>query len=64
MTKCSKEEAIDNNFGGIERDNNMMTMQYCTSAYMLVYLRVSELQNVLQEITINNIPKEVSKYDL
>lgn len=39
---------------------NMMNVKHCTSAYMLVYIRVSEIKNVLQEITIDNIPKEVS----
>lgn len=39
----------------------MMPIKQCTNAYMLVYIRDSELKNVLQEVTINDIPKEVSK---
>jgi hypothetical protein len=38
----------------------MMPIKQCTNAYMLVYIRDSELKNVLQEVTINDIPKEVS----
>lgn len=37
-----------------------MPIKQCTNAYMLVYIRDSELKNVLQEVTINDIPKEVS----
>lgn len=61
MSRCPKEEAIEHNFGGNDGDENMMPIKQCTNAYMLVYIRDSELKNVLQEVTINDIPKEVSR---
>lgn len=60
VSRCPKEEAIEHNFGGNDGDENMMPIKQCTNAYMLVYIRDSELKNVLQEVTINDIPKEVS----
>lgn len=60
VSRCPKDEAIEHNFGGNDGDENMMPIKQCTNAYMLVYIRDSELKNVLQEVTINDIPKEVS----
>ncbi|XP_025409585.1 ubiquitin carboxyl-terminal hydrolase 7 isoform X2 [Sipha flava] len=59
VSRCPKEEAIEHNFGGNDGDENMMPIKQCTNAYMLVYIRDSELKNVLQEVTINDIPKEL-----
>ncbi|XP_071444786.1 ubiquitin carboxyl-terminal hydrolase 7 [Hetaerina americana] len=58
VSKCPKQEAIDNNFGGHDDDMNM-TVKHCTNAYMLVYIRDSELKNVLQEVTEEDIPQEL-----
>ncbi|KAG8317457.1 positive regulation of DNA demethylation [Homalodisca vitripennis] len=57
VSRCSKQEAIEHNYGGQDDDLNM-TVKHCTNAYMLVYIRDSELQNVLQEVTEQDIPEE------
>ena len=41
VSRCTKIEAIDHNFGGNEDD---VTVKHCTNAYMLVYIRDSEFQ--------------------
>ncbi|XP_054282413.1 ubiquitin carboxyl-terminal hydrolase 7-like isoform X2 [Macrosteles quadrilineatus] len=58
VSRCSKQEAIDHNYGGQDDDLNM-TVKHCTNAYMLVYIRDSELHNVLQEVTETDIPEEL-----
>lgn len=50
VSRCSKQEAIEHNYGGQDEDMNM-TVKHCTNAYMLVYIRDSELHNVLQEVS-------------
>lgn len=52
VSKCTKQEAIEHNYGGHDEDINM-TVKHCTNAYMLVYIRDSELHNVLQEVVYN-----------
>lgn len=49
VSRCTKQEAIEHNYGGHDEDMNM-TVKHCTNAYMLVYIRDSELHNVLQEV--------------
>ncbi|KDR24281.1 ubiquitin carboxyl-terminal hydrolase 7 [Zootermopsis nevadensis] len=58
VSRCTKQEAIDHNYGGHDDDMNM-TVKHCTNAYMLVYIRDSELKNVLQEVTEEDIPQEL-----
>jgi len=58
VSRCTKQEAVDHNYGGHDDDMNM-TVKHCTNAYMLVYIRDSELKNVLQEVTEEDIPQEV-----
>lgn len=58
VSRCTKQEAIEHNYGGHDEDMNM-TVKHCTNAYMLVYIRDSELNNVLQEVRI--IYSQVSK---
>ncbi|XP_018913775.1 ubiquitin carboxyl-terminal hydrolase 7 isoform X2 [Bemisia tabaci] len=60
VSSCTKKEAIENNFGGHD-DDTIMTVKHCTNAYMLVYIRDSELKNVLQEVTEEDIPQELSE---
>ncbi|XP_044253293.1 ubiquitin carboxyl-terminal hydrolase 7 isoform X1 [Tribolium madens] len=59
VSKCTKQEAIEHNYGGHDEDMNM-TVKHCTNAYMLVYIRDSELHNVLQEVTDADIPSELA----
>lgn len=49
VSRCTKQEAIEYNYGGHDEDMNM-TVKHCTNAYMLVYIRDSELHNVLKEV--------------
>ncbi|XP_022916946.1 ubiquitin carboxyl-terminal hydrolase 7 isoform X1 [Onthophagus taurus] len=59
VSRCTKQEAIDYNYGGHEEDMNM-TVKHCTNAYMLVYIRDSELHNVLKEVSEADIPSELA----
>lgn len=56
---CKKEEAINQNYGGDDDDLNLNTRN-CSNAYMLVYIRESELKNVLQEVKAEDIPDELN----
>ncbi|KAF4524831.1 hypothetical protein B566_EDAN014313 [Ephemera danica] len=58
VSRCTKQEAIENNYGGQDDDMNM-TVKHCTNAYMLVYIRDSELKNVLQKVAEHDIPEEL-----
>lgn len=58
MSRCTKQEAIEHNYGGQDEDMSM-AVKHCTNAYMLVYIRNSELENVLQEVKEEDIPQEV-----
>ncbi|KAL1494339.1 hypothetical protein ABEB36_009953 [Hypothenemus hampei] len=60
VSRCKKAEAVENNYGGHDEDINMMNVKHCTNAYMLVYIRDSELGNVLQEVTNSDIPSELA----
>lgn len=58
VSKCSKDEAVTHNFGGNDEDSGL-TVKLSTNAYMLVYIRESELSNVLEEVTEKDIPQEL-----
>lgn len=53
VSLATKKEAIDNNFGGYEDD---ITVKHCTNAYMLVYIRDSEMKDILEDVDENSIP--------
>lgn len=40
VSRCTKQEAVDHNFGGHDDD---ISVKHCTNAYMLVYIRESEM---------------------
>ncbi|XP_058793308.1 ubiquitin carboxyl-terminal hydrolase 7 [Phymastichus coffea] len=58
VSRCSKQEAIEHNYGGQDEDISM-TVKHCTNAYMLVYIRNSEMEHVLQEVREEDIPQEL-----
>lgn len=57
VSRCTKQEAIDHNFGGTEED--VAVSRHCTNAYMLVYIRDSAINEVLQPVTENDIPEQL-----
>lgn len=57
VSSCTKTEAIEQNYGGA--DDEIVNSKNCSNAYMLVYIRVSELPRVLQELTENDIPSDL-----
>ncbi|CAG0888119.1 unnamed protein product [Darwinula stevensoni] len=58
VSRCTKTEAIENNFGG--QDEEMcIAVRNCTNAYMLVYIRDSCLHEVLEEVKEDDIPSEL-----
>lgn len=58
VSRCTKQEAIDHNFGGNDDD---IGVKHCTNAYMLVYIRDSELQKVLQNVDESDIPEQLTE---
>ncbi|GIY89443.1 ubiquitin carboxyl-terminal hydrolase 7 [Caerostris extrusa] len=56
VSRCSKQEAVDHNFGGNEDD---ITVKHCTNAYMLVYIKDSVIADVLQPVTEQDIPDQL-----
>ncbi|GBP29737.1 Ubiquitin carboxyl-terminal hydrolase 7 [Eumeta japonica] len=58
VSRCTKQEAIEYNYGGHDEDM-ALTVRHCTNAYMLVYIRDSQLKTVLQEVTQADIPSEL-----
>ncbi|KAH7944113.1 hypothetical protein HPB52_015798 [Rhipicephalus sanguineus] len=57
VSRCTKQEAIDHNFGGTDED--VAVSRHCTNAYMLVYIRDSAINEVLQPVTENDIPEQL-----
>ncbi|XP_066265443.1 ubiquitin carboxyl-terminal hydrolase 7-like isoform X1 [Branchiostoma lanceolatum] len=68
VSRCTKAEAIDHNFGGFDDD---ISIRHCTNAYMLVYVRESCKEEVLCPVNEIDIPDnlierlaEEKKYEL
>jgi len=58
VSRCTKKEAIDNNFGG--EGEELMTARHCTNAYMLVYIQQSRLSEILGTVGVTDIPEAIS----
>ncbi|XP_064406140.1 ubiquitin carboxyl-terminal hydrolase 7-like [Halichondria panicea] len=58
VSTCSRKDAIENNFGG---SDDALGIRNCTNAYMLVYVRDSCLDNVLQEVVEKDISESLKK---
>lgn len=66
VTQCSQKEAVDDNFGvdmtetpldaPVANVRTMRAQRKFTNAYMLVYIRETELDEVLKEVTEADIP--------
>ena len=55
VSRCSKKDAVNNNFGGNSSDE--LTFRHSTNAYMLVYVRDSHKASVINEIQKQEIPQ-------
>ena len=47
VSRCTKEEAIEHNYGGHDDD---LSVRHCTNAYMLVYIRESKLSESVSDV--------------
>ncbi|XP_041978530.1 ubiquitin carboxyl-terminal hydrolase 7-like isoform X2 [Aricia agestis] len=57
VSRCSKREAIEYNYGGGE--DAPYLARKATSAYMLIYIQTSEMSYILQEVSGEDIPREL-----
>jgi len=53
VSKCTKQEALDRNFGGHDDD---ISVKHCTNAYMLVYIREHCKDDIICSVTEEDIP--------
>lgn len=60
VSRCTKTEAIDYNYGGID-DDLSFNAKLCANAYMLVYIRDAAMSTVLQQIEPSEIPEELTE---
>jgi ubiquitin carboxyl-terminal hydrolase 7 len=60
VSAVPKTAAIDQNYGGTD-DDFMLNVRNCTNAYMLVYVRESEMKTILQDIAEDDIPSELNE---
>ena len=60
VSRCTVEEAVQNNFGGAEGED--LAARQSTNAYMLVYIRKSScLKDIVCPVTEDDIPLELSE---
>jgi ubiquitin carboxyl-terminal hydrolase 7 len=59
VSAVPKTAAIDQNYGGSE-DDYMLNVRNCTNAYMLVYVRESQMNTLLQDVGEDDIPSELN----
>ncbi|CAK1547100.1 unnamed protein product [Leptosia nina] len=57
VSRCTKQEAIEYNFGG--KEDAPYLARRATSAYMLIYIQTSQLKYVLQDVTENDMPADL-----
>ncbi|XP_038212055.1 ubiquitin carboxyl-terminal hydrolase 7-like [Zerene cesonia] len=57
VSRCSKQEAIEYNFGG--KEDAPYLARRATSAYMLIYIQTSQLKYVLQDVTETDMPTDL-----
>ncbi|XP_063362143.1 ubiquitin carboxyl-terminal hydrolase 7-like isoform X2 [Cydia amplana] len=57
VSRCTKREAIEYNFGGKEDAPHLA--RRATSAYMLIYIQTSQLKYVLQDVSETDIPADL-----
>ncbi|KAH0791742.1 Clan CA, family C19, ubiquitin hydrolase-like cysteine peptidase [Histomonas meleagridis] len=58
---ATEAEAIDNNFGGVDKYSTS-NYERTYSAYMLIYIKQSEIQNIYHPISNDDIPKSIIDY--
>lgn len=57
---------LEDNYGGeaLNTHPKLRNMKRSTNAYMLVYIRESMQDEILREVTINDIPEHLGTYEL
>lgn len=58
VSRCTKKEAIEQNFGGDGDDTT--AVRHCTNAYMLVYIQQTRLPEILSPVGEEDIPEALS----
>lgn len=58
VSRCTKQEAIEHNFGGQDEDGGL-AVRHCTSAYMLVYISRQHIPHILEDVSEHDIPVEL-----
>jgi ubiquitin carboxyl-terminal hydrolase 7 len=68
VTPATLKEVLEENYGGepqganaLNTRPNLRTIKRFTNAYMLVYIRESMMDEILNDVTTNDIPPHLSK---